>query len=507
MITSSIQDIRDAFSSPLGKRLVLSVVLTSTLVTLLITAVEIVFDYQERTDDVINSHSEIDRIHGRTIVENLWIMNDIGAQLTVQSIAELPTVDYITLEWEGGRMITAGTPVPTAEYTSIYPLVRHHLGDDHEMGTLTLYSSFDGVRRELTIRYLYFLAANLMKSILVSLVALSLFHRLATVHIRKITAFAAKANLHKRPDVLSLDRPEHINNQHDELQQLSYAINAMATRQFAFHSRISQHKDSLETEVVQQGQALALAQQRLLEKDRLATIGSLVGLVAHELRNPLGTLKSSVFLVQKSFPAKYNTATIDKAMERIERSIQRCDHTIENLRSFGVRRALNSSYFDLGILLRKTLDRDKQDWGVLNIALHIDGPAPVHADSHQVTQVICNLLTNAVQAMQDNKSGSDKATLICLQTRNGCVEMTVDDHGSGIGELEPERLFDPLFTTKISGFGMGLSLSRYFVEEMGGELFLENSQVTSGATAMLRLPIAKNNMDPPTAYSAAPSLP
>lgn len=471
----------------------MATVLTSAAVTLLITAVEITVDYRDRTNRVITAHEEIERIHGHTIIENLWMMNDVGAELTVKSIAELDTVEYISLTWDGGDKITGGVLPAKAEYISEYPLYRLHRGDKRKIGTLTLHSSFATVRYKLFVRYCYLLLANFFKSIVVSVVALALFHLMATRHIRDIAEYASSVDLFSPPKPLKLARKKNKSNQTDELQTLADSVNDMVTRLYASHARVALRKEDLETELKQQSHQLQTAQQRLLEKDRLTTIGSLVALVAHELRNPLGTIKSSIMLLQKTLPDEQLTAMSRQVMSRMERSVLRCDHTIENLRGFGAQRENQQTLFDLGDLVDHILNTEPNDWNEFQFQLQVQDKTPILADKLKVTQVICNLLTNASQATLSQPAPCSISANIHVQRQGESAVFQLEDCGAGLGDLEPERLFDPLFTTKVAGFGMGLSLSRYFVEELKGELYLESSNKTGGAIATLRLPIAQSD--------------
>jgi signal transduction histidine kinase len=129
---------------------------------------------------------------------------------------------------------------------------------------------------------------------------------------------------------------------------------------------------------------------------------------------------------------------------------------------------------------------------------------PVEADGVQLTQVILNLISNAVQAMSDTKLESPKITISTQLQPDGFAELVVADNGPGIGAEDLPHIFDRFFTTKAGGLGLGLPISRSIVESCGGRLCCDS---TPGEPAVFRmtLPTAKPDAEKQT-DSALPTV-
>ena len=209
---------------------------------------------------------------------------------------------------------------------------------------------------------------------------------------------------------------------------------------------------------------------QLIRADRLAAMGELTAGVAHEVRNPLGVIRASVQLVED---AKGDPARIHEAAEVIKQEIDRLDRVIKALLDFGrpskptlVHTNLNEVLADIVLFTNRFA---KQSNVIITESLDPD-LRMVHGDPDQLKQVFLNLVTNAVQAM--DKGGGT----ITIETRGvgEYVEVSVSDTGPGINPADLPKVFDPFFTKRPEGTGLGLTIVHRIIDEHEGHIEVES---------------------------------
>ena len=230
-----------------------------------------------------------------------------------------------------------------------------------------------------------------------------------------------------------------------------------------------------------------LIHERLLQSEKMASIGQLVSGVAHELNNPLtGIMGFAQLLLMRDLPdqVKREVTTIHEEAERASRIVQ-------NLLSFSRRRRPEKESVDVNSLIERVMELRHYELRVHNIEPRIvlePELRPVLADPHQIQQVLLNVIGNAEQAVAEHGGG----TITCMTASEGeRVRIVIADDGAGIAQEHVRRVFDPFFTTKQlgEGTGLGLTISYGIIEEHGGDIALE-SQLGRGTTVTIDLPVA-----------------
>jgi two-component system NtrC family sensor kinase len=226
---------------------------------------------------------------------------------------------------------------------------------------------------------------------------------------------------------------------------------------------------------------------RLLESEKMAAVGSLAGGVAHEINNPLGAILAFSQLLGSD---EGRNAEEKDALKHIEESAIRCKRIVDSLLKFSRRSRvedrrpvdLSSCVEDAVVLFRAQLQKFPR--ARLNLELAKGLPA-IHGDPGQLSQVILNLLQNALQALPD---GTGEVTVRTRAREHGC-EVEVVDTGSGIPQANLTRIFEPHFTTKApgEGTGLGLAISYRIVEGHQGRISVQ-SEVGGGSTFTVFLP-------------------
>ncbi len=231
--------------------------------------------------------------------------------------------------------------------------------------------------------------------------------------------------------------------------------------------------------------AAKLLQEQLQRTDRLAAAGELAAGVAHEVNNALAGILGQAELVRDAT----DVDTLREALARVEAQGLRIGEIVQQLLGFARPQPPVRGAVDLPTLVRETLNLMAHDLGRSRIRnetrLGADVP-PVLADGKQIQQVLVNLFTNALQAMQ---SSGDGTLAVSIQPGPGVVFLEVHDTGTGIAADALPRVFDPFFSTKTTGTGLGLSVSYAIVRAHGGDLTVR-SEPDVGTTFTLSLPAA-----------------
>jgi len=248
---------------------------------------------------------------------------------------------------------------------------------------------------------------------------------------------------------------------------------------------LKQYSGRLEEMVKERSKELEETQEELISKERLAMLGQLAGGVSHELRNPLATISNAVYFLQMTLAQADETTK--EYLQIIAAQVQDASKIISDLLSFARETPADSQSVSPAKLGARIWEKRALPKGI-QIVTHLppDLP-PVFVDPQQMTQVLENLVTNAYEAMPQG----GKLIVKARADRNK-VYLSMADTGEGIAEENLGRLFEPLFSTKPRGVGLGLALSKMLVEANGGRIEVE-SQEGKGTTFTLILPIAEGH--------------
>ena len=211
---------------------------------------------------------------------------------------------------------------------------------------------------------------------------------------------------------------------------------------------------------------LADLHKKIIEKERLSSIGSLATRLAHDIRNPLSVIKNSFEIIEMKMK------TVDggfiKNFERIGRAVDRITHQTDDVLDFVNVTKLNCVSQSLLSIIQSTLDNAK-------IPPHVRIVLPkndsiVMSDAYKLEIVFTNLIINACYAINDN----GQITFRIIENNNS-VLIEIEDSGKGIPEDQLDKIFDPLFTTKQTGTGLGLSSCKSIIDAHGGKFTVKNN--------------------------------
>jgi signal transduction histidine kinase len=241
-------------------------------------------------------------------------------------------------------------------------------------------------------------------------------------------------------------------------------------RRMSHQAAIALENATLYHDLRRSHEQLLAAQTEMVGKTRLAAMGEIAAVVAHEARNPLGALSNCVQLLRRN---PHITGEDAELLEIIHTESQRLNEIVSDFLAFGRPRPPQFESVDIHEALEATLAALRRDsrcpQAIVFVTKFDPAMPPARADRDQLAQVFWNLFLNAVQAMGDQGE-------LKLETRNegAHLQVCVQDTGSGIVPEAQERIFEPFYTTRAGGTGLGLAIVRRIIVEHGGEIRLDS---------------------------------
>jgi two-component system NtrC family sensor kinase len=300
----------------------------------------------------------------------------------------------------------------------------------------------------------------------------------------------------KAVSAMNLDQPIGISRRSQELDELVDSFNRMRERLKLAVAELNDMQQTLESKVDERTRQLQTAQKKLVQADRLASLGTLAASVAHEINNPIsGVLNLSMLLERLMAKGDYpagREAEFRKYLALISAETARVGRIVSDLLAFSRRSKPQRASADLNKLVRTTVGLADHKLKLISaeVVLELQEGLPfVECDASQMQQVILNLVLNGAQAMQP-LGGGELTIGTRLLPEGADVELWVSDTGQGIAPENLSKIFDPFFTTKADGKGVGLGLAVLYgiVKAHDGEVEV-TSRKNEGTTFTVTLPL------------------
>jgi len=265
---------------------------------------------------------------------------------------------------------------------------------------------------------------------------------------------------------------------------LRYEMAVDITEKVKAERELKKYSEHLEELVEERTRELRKTREKLVEAEKMALLGRFSGNISHEIRNPLGVIAGAAYYLKKKVDS--DDEKVRSKIDAISRQVEICSNIIESVLRLTRMKEPRFSVVDACKTVKRAASEVKP--GKVDIRFSMPGDKVfIKADPEQLGIAFGNIITNAVQAMPDG------GTLdISIRVNNGdngqLAEISFADSGPGIPPGVEEDIFRPLFTTKIRGIGLGLSMVKMVVENNGGEIGVE-SVPGNGAKFSLRFPL------------------
>jgi signal transduction histidine kinase len=248
--------------------------------------------------------------------------------------------------------------------------------------------------------------------------------------------------------------------------------------------------------VVQRGEAIIQQRtqeqlslkEKLAQSERLSSLGGMVAGISHEIRNPLGIIRSSAELLKKKV-AQFDPS--NSIPDIIVEESNRLNLIITDFLNFAKPRSPHCTTCRLEDILEKNIvfiAPQIQDQGYIIVKNFDHHPPEIQADSDMLYQAFLNIFMNAIQAMPEGGK-----ILVSIESANSIVNICIEDEGPGVPEELLERIWDPFFTTKEKGTGLGLGIVKNIIESHNGDIRVENRKDGLGVRVIIELPMPTNN--------------
>ncbi|HSB74735.1 MAG TPA: ATP-binding protein, partial [Terriglobales bacterium] len=294
----------------------------------------------------------------------------------------------------------------------------------------------------------------------------------------------------------------------DELGELAQSFNRMSLQLRADEEEITAWARTLEDRVEQKTRELKRAHEHVLQVEKMASVGKLAAVVAHEINNPLSSILTYAKLLrtwmERPAGGRDKREEAEQCLELIAAESRRCGDLVKNLLTFSRTQPINLQAVELAPVVNRCYRLVQHQLELNNIQWQAEiapGLPAVICDAAQIEQVLLALTMNAVDAMP---RGGNLWVSAAASADGRQLELRVRDDGCGIAPEILPQIFEPFLTTKESGLGVGLGLaiSRSIVERHGGSIEAQ-SEVGRGTTFTLRLPLQSGAKEPAGAELAA----
>jgi len=231
------------------------------------------------------------------------------------------------------------------------------------------------------------------------------------------------------------------------------------------------------------------AEDELIRNERLATVGQLTATVSHELRNPLGSIRTSLTVISRL--NKDTNPLMKSSIEIADRNIDRCDGIITDLLDFTRVRKLALEPTDVDTWLERCLDEQKSCEGVRLVRL-LKAKTTLAIDQNHFLRAFLNVFENACHAAVEQEENAPEEQIVTVASRRtqNRIEICISDTGPGIPEHIRDKIFEPLYSTKSFGVGLGLPTVKQIMLEHGGEVNI-TSEEGKGTVVVLSLPCSE----------------
>ncbi len=387
---------------------------------------------------------------------------------------------------EGVRCLALVTPIynePACSNADCHA----HPADMAVLGVLDVVMSLATVDRDVAAIKVRAFRVAFIQIVLIGILIALLTRQFVGKPIQKLIRATHSVSAMQLDEPIDVDGPR-------ELTELAASFNTMQMRLKDAMAEVHEFTQTLEGKVEERSHQLNVAQQKLIQSDRMASLGQLAASVAHEINNPLsGVLNFSMLmqrlLTEEGVPEnrrddfrKYLSTVIDETT--------RVGHIVSDLLAFSRRSSPQKAKANLNRIVEHTISiiAHKLVLGGVGLDVSLDRHMPeIPCDASQLQQVIINLVMNAAEAVPE---GGQVAVRTQFDKEEDVVLMMVEDTGGGIPEDHQARIFDPFFTTKEASKGVGLGLTVVYgiVESHGGNIEL-TSEMGKGTIFKVSLPV------------------
>jgi signal transduction histidine kinase len=489
---------------PLARRIIVHTILFSSLITLVISALQLGNEYAHRRATMDQQLDGVDRLLP-AIAESLWTYNDRQLHLALKALTGTPNFEQAAIRTPRGKVWSMGTRESSHVVVRTYPLSWSNHQGIHNLGSLEVTAGIDPVYQAVITLTAEILLGNAVKTFLVAAFMAWLIHHLVTSRLPPLSQSVADviSTLPVSPDdeprmtvatAANGDEIDHLRSGFAAMAlRLRTSIEAMRTAERELQSSNAALDLRVQEKTTQLEQAWAAAEDAAadvlhsMEEQR-----NFISMISHEVRTPLAVISAASQVI--ALEARKNPSVAEE-MDKIHRAVQRmsclvdeylCEERLETMNG-----PLEARRVDLSDLIRDACAGETV--GAPEIRLEIVSPGPVHVngDASLLTIALSNVVSNAIKY-----SPPQGVVTVSLHRNPDRAEIRVHDQGPGIPHHEQSRIFEKYYrgsshTGQAWGVGLGLYLVKRIVALHDGTVAVDSQDGTgAGTTFTLSLPLA-----------------
>lgn len=518
--------------SPIGRKLTLSIILFSSLITLLTTGFQLINDYRSDVDRISSQFDSIEKVNLDVLAASIWVIDERLISTQIDGLIQLPDITYIAIDDDSGQQWRAGTPTPENTIEKSFPLTYVSGMQNINVGTLTVQADLRVVYDKLLDRAIIILLSNAIKTFIVAGFILFLVWFLVTRHLHKLSFYSQNIDLESEFEPLVFVKNSHKN---DEFWLVAEAINQMQRQLRKSFDDIKKSKSELQDALADRERLLELersykdelarqvkertaeleqsllvlkrAQEVLVEQEKMAALGGLVSGVAHEINTPIGicltAASTQLTHIEELIKLIHSeNATLEEINSILEEYQQSCELIISNItrassliQKFKTIAAEQSLEEKRCINVQQGLveyhESMKFIYGaqLVDVDYHLDPNLTVSTNLSLFKQIITNLLSNAYAHAFKNRD--DGKLRIDANVDNQLLTIRLQDNGAGVAPEAASHIFEPFYTTTRSEGGTGLGLSAAFnaATLLNGTISYQTECELGGACFEVRFPV------------------
>jgi len=473
------------FGSVIARRLIIYVVLFSSLITLIATAFQMYLEYNKELSYIEYKLQQVETIHLNSLSETLWASDAEGLHTHVEGILLTRDMQFLEIRDQDRVWVAVGEPRTRNVISRQFPITHSLRGHDINIGTLTVVASLEGVYQRLMNKIWITLSTNAIGIFLVAGFIFIVFHTLVTRHLVRIADFTHRLDAETLDTPLELDDKGRHKRKPDELDLVVNAISQMQNNiRESFDAlkeaerKLENHREHLEELVAERTSELARINQEL---------ETFSYSVSHDLRAPLRSIDGFSFSLIEDYADVLDDTGLDH-LQRVRAASQHMAELIDDLLQLSrvTRSDFKKQAVSLTELAEETVLQLRESDPDRSIRIDIDTGIDTQGDQHLLGILLDNLIGNAWKYTGKMES---PCIHFGVKEMDGETVYFVEDNGAGFNMKYADKLFGAfqrLHGSEFEGTGIGLATAARIVARHSGRIWAQ-SELTQGATFMFTL--------------------
>lgn len=498
-------------ANSLGFKLLIATWAISSFATLVLTAIQLIMDYQRDFDKLQNNFAIIKNSYLDSMAEHLWSYDTRLLDIQLDGLSRLEGVSYLKLTADQKVIYSSGKSDPTEDNYKRFEII--HKNTSEVLGTLDVELDIKSLQDKYLREAFGIFVRQAAKTLVVVFCLYFVFNHILVLHIRRIAEFLQSGRL-RSSEPLKLDRPPRPADKRDELDILVDSINQFRTDIFDAYLKLEQLNQALEQKVGERTRELTAKnetleramsqikrmQMTLVAQEKLASLGRLTSSVAHEIRNPLNFVLNFSELLGEA----ESTSEMNEVSRVILKHSQRIDQIVRSMQILSGDDSDALETVDLSDTIQKAYHQTLNTRSLGSnfvppkVNFRLADNIRIQAYANSLLRAIANILDNSIHALEKKASlikDFEPELTISTALRGDFVEIVIRDNGIGISPMLEEKIFEPFLTTKTPGEGAGLGLTVSFnIAQRHGGTLKYSSEQGQWTEFVLLLPLTQERM-------------